>query len=404
MVSFTLDASRKAGVLRTVSRLATVAVLASCPIALEASQEFPETLEALEARAANTPNDARIRHALGRALAEDRQYARAIAELTAAIGLEPSALAPYLDLAAVFDDTNLVDEAEDLLRQTAAGFPESVDARVALGERLFRSGKLDAALDQFREAGVLMSHPGTDAGRFPLSLRVRVHRRVGDMHVHRLEFDQGLAAYEDALALDPGDADVHMALGLLYLRRNRLDEAAAAYSHVAGLDPSNPAAHHGIAEALFRMARFDDAAVAARRAVGLDPDHLGASYVLAMALVRGRTARTREAEAALDRYRELEHRARAADQREREIGGIYKEAIALSLTDDPAGAVSALEAGIARFPDARELYLNLGSILMSQGRDGDALGVFREMAERGWGEDPVVRRALDGAVIPDDTP
>jgi len=352
---------------------------------------------------ASPVQDAAAVGTLARILYEEGRLDRAILEYQAAIRLAPTEVRLYLELADVFETANLNDEAITLLDGTVDAFPRSIPALVRLGEAEFRAGELESALRTFKRArSVSEAGPGES---IPLDTRVLIERRIGDMHVHLIEFDEALGAYERALALDPVNVDVHLALGKLYLRRNRLDDAVEAYSVVIRSAPEEPSAYHGLAEAELRRGRFHDSVAAADAALELDPRHLGAMYVRATALVRsGQADAGAEALAA---YRVLEEEFRIQDHREREIGGAYKQAIALSLEGNGDDAVQVLRDALALYPDSRELHLNLGSVLSSLGRDAEATEVFRRMVDMGWGDDPLVRRNLDeqsraGRAVPDD--
>jgi hypothetical protein len=59
--------------------------------------------------------------------------------------------------------------------------------------------------------------------------------------------------------------------------------------------------------------------------------------------------------------------------------------------------VRILRDALAVYPDARELHFNLGSVLLTLGRNAEAVEVFRGMIDMGWGDDPAIRRNLDRA-------
>ena len=328
---------------------------------------------------------------LGLALHGDGQLRRAIESYERAIRLAPDVVESYLGLSDVYEAANLRAEAESLLTDTAAAFPASVAVRVELGETRFLAGKLREALEDFQRARRMADADGTvreDQKAFIL-------RRIGDMHVHMIRFDEALAAYRNAVELAPGDLDVRLALGKLHLRRNRLDGALREYSLVVERDPGRLEGHEGVAEATFRLGRFDDAAAAAEAAIRIDPARLGPRYRLAAA--RLRTGPDDAARAAMDAYRELEAEARAREQREREIGSVQKAALAEALDGNPERAVVLLRDGIAAHPRAEVLHLNLGATLGSLERYADAAAVFEDMLDSGIGDSEQIRRLLDEA-------
>ncbi len=346
-------------------------------------------LAALEDAARRDPENADAQRRLALALHGDGQLRRAIEAYEHAIRLAPDVVETYLGLSDVFETANLGDEAESLLLDTAAAFPASIAARVELGETRFGAGKMREALEDFQRARRMADLD--DAVRE--DQKAFILRRIGDMHVHMIRFDEALAAYGAALESAPGDLDVRAALGKLYLRRNRLDDAVREYSLVVERDPERLEGHEGVSEAAFRLGRFDEAAAAAEAAVRIDPAHLGARYRLAAA--RLRTGPDDAARAAMDAYRELEAETRAREQREREIGSVQKAALAEALDGNLEQAVVLLREGMAAHPAAEVLHVNLGATLGSLGRHDEAAAVFERMLAMGIGDADQVRRLLE---------
>ncbi len=352
------------------------------------AQQAPpaESLTQLEEAVRLSPDNAESRRRLGAAFHRSGQLQRAIEEYTDAIRLSPGEVELYLNLAKVFETAKLTREAEALLLDTSEAFPQSVAAAVELAEVRFASGKVEEALEAFEAARVAVE---TDSEQEHAAF---IHRRIGDMHVHMIEFDEALAAYGNALRLAPGNPDIHLALGKLYLRRNRLDDALDEYGLALAQDPENLPAHEGIAEAYLRLEQFEKSITAAETAIGIDPEHLGSHYLRATALIR--SGRDESARLALDVYRNLETESRIREQRDREIGGIYKAALAEALDGNGTEAVRLLREGIETHPDASELHMNLGATLDSLGRYSEAIEVFERMIDSGMRDDFLIRRSL----------
>jgi tetratricopeptide (TPR) repeat protein len=83
--------------------------------------------------------------------------------------------------------------------------------------------------------------------------------------------DEGAAALERALQVDPNNASVHYALGLLRVRQKRMGEALAALARAAELDPATPDFAYAYAIGLHSSARTDEALAALRRANARNP-------------------------------------------------------------------------------------------------------------------------------------
>lgn len=356
----------------------------------QAGRAVPHFENAVRLEAGNV----RARHLLALALHRDQQLGRAVEEFQAAIALDPSDEALYLDYAEVFRTGNLVDEAEALLIRTVEIFPLSRAVRVRLGGVQFDAGKIEDALASYQAASQLEGAPDLDPASEQQE-KAEIEKSIGDMYVHLIRFDEALLAYSMALEADEASLTVRLSLGRLYLRRNRLEEAMAEYRRVASRDPLNMGAFAGIAEASLRLGRHQEAIEAAERVLAGEPRDLAARYTRAMALIR--SGREEEGRTALEEYRVLEIEAREAEYREREIGSYYKAGVARLIEGDAEAAIASFRDGLAIYPDSAELHFNLGLVQGSLGMHPEAIRTFLRMIELGVGDAPAVHRSLSGA-------
>ena len=81
-----------------------------------------------------------------------------------------------------------------------------------------------------------------------------------------------VAAYEEAIALDPQNAELHQLLGVELDNQRRLSEAEAALRRAVALDPDSPGHLNNLGVVLARQGRNDEAATQFRHALELDPD------------------------------------------------------------------------------------------------------------------------------------
>ncbi len=72
-------------------------------------------------------------------------------------------------------------------------------------------------------------------------------------------YDEALAAYDRALALDPAYAIAWYSKGLALYALNRHDEALAAYDRDRALDPANAVAWYSKGAALYDLKRYAEA-------------------------------------------------------------------------------------------------------------------------------------------------
>jgi len=94
---------------------------------------------------------------------------------------------------------------------------------------------------------------------------------VGLGATHRLSGDYSAAeqAYTRALAIDPNYAELHASLGALYIHTDRAEEAVQTLHRALDLDPSLAIAHSNLAYALAKTGQFDAADIRLIAAIDL---------------------------------------------------------------------------------------------------------------------------------------
>jgi len=92
--------------------------------------------------------------------------------------------------------------------------------------------------------------------------------------------ESAMAAYREALALDPGHADAHVNLGRLLHELGDLAEAERHYRAAAAADPAGARARYNLGVVLEDMERPDDAVAAYEEALRVDPALAAAHFNL----------------------------------------------------------------------------------------------------------------------------
>jgi Flp pilus assembly protein TadD len=238
----------------------------------------------------------------------------------------PLALAISVPLAVLtWQQSHDYADAETLYRATIRRNPAATMAHINLGI-------------------LLLDHPQprADEARAHLEEAVRLEPANADALVNlgaalqkTGRLDEATNAYREALRLRPEDASAHNNLGATLEQLGRADQAAIEYRESLRRAPESSATHANLGRALLAMGRPDEAAGELREALRLEPALPTAQYLLGTALAeRGR----------------LEEAVRA-----------FQTAL-----QDPA---------LARTP---EVHNDLGVVFGRLGRPADAVIQFRE--------------------------
>ena len=98
------------------------------------------------------------------------------------------------------------------------------------------------------------------------------HLALARYFLNSLDFTRASEAYERAMALAPGNAEVLAESGLFAVYMGRLDAGLAAARHAIALDPLNPRRRAQFGEALFWTRRYQEAVAAFGEVISLEPD------------------------------------------------------------------------------------------------------------------------------------
>lgn len=170
---------------------------------------------------------------------------------------------PYLhyDLAWTYDLKKAPGKTEFHLKEAIRLKPDYSDAHNYLGVIYFRNGRVDQAIEAYKEAlsNLLYLNP-QDA-----------HLNLGVAYLSRKEYGKAATHLETAVSLVPDFAIAYNNLGEAYegLRRNR--EARRAYEKALEFDPDYVDAHLNLGKLLYRSGERKKAAESFTEVVRLSP-------------------------------------------------------------------------------------------------------------------------------------
>ncbi len=108
--------------------------------------------------------------------------------------------------------------------------------------------------------------------------QARVHNMLGQAFIRMQEPAKALAAFDRALAADPGHADGHGNRANVLADLDRFDEALQGFDRALALRPDAPVDWCNRAAALQDLDRFEEALASCERAIALQPDLAMAHY------------------------------------------------------------------------------------------------------------------------------
>ena len=97
------------------------------------------------------------------------------------------------------------------------------------------------------------------------------HNGMGYVYTDRKQYDEAISAYRRAIALDPTDAYPHNGLGYVYRARKQYGDAIAAFQQAIALDLTLARAYHGLGLVYLDRKQYDEAFAAFQQAIALDP-------------------------------------------------------------------------------------------------------------------------------------
>ena len=177
-------------------------------------EHFAEAVEAYEHVVASEPSDFESWNNLGNARSATGDLEGSVAALETAMALNPLAPPTRLNVAVALRTVGRHEEAEALLRGTAAEFPDDARALHELYVQYKKEGKQDDAVPALEAA----------LARDPDNANLQLKFGVECGLLNRME--EAEQAFHKAIALDPSTTDAYLGLAIQYEHSNREEEFA----------------------------------------------------------------------------------------------------------------------------------------------------------------------------------
>ncbi|HSE98047.1 MAG TPA: tetratricopeptide repeat protein, partial [Blastocatellia bacterium] len=325
---------------------------------------------------------------LGRVLLAAGEYQNAVKSLDRAATNGSVSETALIDLAAAYFHTQQYEKAVEPLGQTLVANPRSLAARHLLGKVFFMLRQFDKAAVELESAfkqapddldiSYTLALARLKQGQVAAARRIfrlmvqklgsrpEVHNLIGRAYRETKHYDEAIAEFKKAIALDPKYPRTHYNLGLSYLLKDgtlmlkeaaaefrtelkinpeeflpiynlglvcvverQYEEAARLLEKAVALRPQNPDARLFLGNAYHGLREYEKAIESLRKAFELNPNldknsqyAEEAHFILGQSLVRA--GRVEEGEKELEIARELKAKALATD-RERIVAYLNTE-------------------------------------------------------------------------------
>jgi arylsulfatase A-like enzyme/cytochrome c-type biogenesis protein CcmH/NrfG len=218
----------------------------------------------------------------------DREYSKVASLCEKVLAQRPEDAGSIILLSDALVKMNQMKKAVGIIRDGLVLVPQNMELKVRLGGLLADSDASEQALELLNE--VLRLQPQrSDAWIF-----------LGIAHFRRGEFGKALAAYEKALALEPGSASAHNNLGTLYLtlflqRKSQdfLAKALDSFHHALDRNSRMESAYNGRGTAYKFSGKNEEAIADWKKAIELNPGFIDPYFNIGIAYLE--TGRPKEA-------------------------------------------------------------------------------------------------------------
>jgi len=238
---------------------------------------------------------------------------------------DPARPQTYVNLGQALASSGRIEEAIERFRQALERKSDLAEAHASLGGLLQTGGRLDEAVAHYQQAlrsapnlpeannnlgSVLAARgqlePAARLFRRALSVRpnfVDAHNNLGHVLQRMGQLDEAIEHCRLALRIQPDAAPIHFNLGTALRAAGRADEAAEQLRLAVKAQPDFADAHVALGDLLAAKGQSEEAIACYRRALDADPDSAAAHYSLGNAL--SHAGRVAEAAAELRRASQL---------------------------------------------------------------------------------------------------
>jgi tetratricopeptide (TPR) repeat protein len=216
--------------------------------------------------------DAAVHYDWGTLLAEQGETAAAVAQLEAAVRIDPKSSRARAELGTMYLQSQRVSEALPHLRAATRQQPDDPSTWLALARGYLAAGNQDEAMRLCQHA--IEVDPRASAS----------YQFMGAMLLGRNETAKAVACFQQGLRLAPDDVEIHRALGVIFVTVGELGAAEFHFQSILRQQPQNADALYNLGAVRMRQARAADAIILFRQALAARPEFFAAQTSLASLL------------------------------------------------------------------------------------------------------------------------
>jgi tetratricopeptide (TPR) repeat protein len=231
--------------------------------------QFPKADLALSRALKLKPDSPETLYLMAQVCADDARPLDALDFLVRAHKIAPDNTDIIFLMAQVSISQNYFEDAIPLLESGLKLAPQRSDLRAALGESYFMAGKVDKAIDEFKQ--LIAVEPSARSYAF-----------LGLSYRHLGRFDEAKQYFQQGLKLDPHNSSCIFNLGFIAERQGDAAGAETMFQEALRYNPNDPDALLELANLRVASKKFSEAETLLKRYVQVSRDPATGYYKLAM--------------------------------------------------------------------------------------------------------------------------
>jgi tetratricopeptide (TPR) repeat protein len=207
---------------------------------LEAVKLLPpaQGLDYFYQAAIKTPQDAAVQYNFAYILHSQKRLDEALAYYDRAIKADPGLVDAYLNMASIYKEKGMTNEAFDALKKAQAIQPNNDKIKELTSD--YSSDLASGALEKATALYDKKDYQGALKIYQSMSPSNDVYSGRGACYLAMENYTEAIKNYQEAIKLDSGDSNAYYSLGLAYYYKENLPEAQKALDKAKQLDPKNP--------------------------------------------------------------------------------------------------------------------------------------------------------------------